>query len=137
MSLAISVVSSSKSNKMGFDDNDNEAVEKTSVNEETKRISEKGQDEETTVEESTGMTRTMSESSICATEDDEDDEAKKIELGPQFTLKEQLEKDKVFFFFNLNFLSLLYLLHCFNVSCSLLSLSRKCLSVFSFWFMCW
>ncbi|XP_024017851.1 rho GDP-dissociation inhibitor 1 isoform X2 [Morus notabilis] len=86
--------SSSKSNKMGFDDNDNEAVEKTSVNEETKRISEKGQDEETSVEESTGMTRTMSESSIYATEDDEDDEAKKIELGPQFTLKEQLEKDK-------------------------------------------
>ncbi|GMN36476.1 hypothetical protein TIFTF001_006047 [Ficus carica] len=92
MSLAIGVASSSKS--MGFDDNkkDNEAVEKSSVSEETKRKSEKGQDGEE--EEPSGMSRTISESSIYATEDDEDDEAKKIELGPQFTLKEQLEKDK-------------------------------------------
>ncbi|GLT41355.1 hypothetical protein SLA2020_154260 [Shorea laevis] len=34
-------------------------------------------------------------SSGCVTEDeDDDDQERKIELGPQFTLKEQLEKDK-------------------------------------------
>lgn len=44
--------------------------------------------------------RSASESSICATEDEEDDEGhKKIELGPQYTLKEQFEKDKVCLFF--------------------------------------
>lgn len=86
MSLAIGVVSSS-SKSMGFDDKDNETTE-TSSHEETKRSEEN-------VDEPTGMSRTMSESSIYATEDDEDDEGKKIELGPQFTLKEQLEKDKV------------------------------------------
>lgn len=40
--------------------------------------------------------RTPSESSICANEDEDDDDlAKKIDLGPQVTLKEQFEKDKV------------------------------------------
>ncbi|PON33048.1 Rho protein GDP-dissociation inhibitor [Parasponia andersonii] len=91
MSLAIGVVSSSSSKSMGFDDKDNEAGE------ETKRREEKGLVERENVvdEEPAGMNRTMSESSIYATEDDEDDEAgRKIVLGPQFTLKEQLEKDK-------------------------------------------
>ncbi|XP_062162070.1 rho GDP-dissociation inhibitor 1-like [Alnus glutinosa] len=37
--------------------------------------------------------RRMSESSIYATEEDEDDAGRKIELGPQYTLKEQFEKD--------------------------------------------
>jgi len=41
--------------------------------------------------------RRMSESSIYATEEDEDDAGRKIELGPQYTLKEQFEKDKVCF----------------------------------------
>lgn len=42
-----------------------------------------------------GMLRQMSESSIYATDpDEEDDEGRKIELGPQYTLKEQFEKDK-------------------------------------------
>ncbi|XP_062088227.1 rho GDP-dissociation inhibitor 1-like [Humulus lupulus] len=94
MSLAVGVVSSN-SKSMGFDDKDNEAVE-TNI-EDTKGKTEKGkeeEDEEETVDGSSGMSRTMSESSIYATEDDEDDEGKKIELGPQFTLKEQLEKDK-------------------------------------------
>lgn len=36
--------------------------------------------------------RSVSESSFY---DEEDEEAHKLELGPQFTLKEQLEKDKV------------------------------------------
>jgi len=42
-----------------------------------------------------GLVRRMSESSIYATDqEDEDDEGRKIELGPQYTLKEQFEKDK-------------------------------------------
>ncbi|KAL1320344.1 hypothetical protein AAHE18_14G050900 [Arachis hypogaea] len=40
------------------------------------------------------LRRHRSESSIVATEDEDDDHDKKIELGPQCTLKEQLEKDK-------------------------------------------
>ena len=40
------------------------------------------------------------------TEDEDDDEERKLELGPQCTLKEQLEKDKVssvsLFIFNID-----------------------------------
>ncbi|KAH0969962.1 hypothetical protein GBA52_022118 [Prunus armeniaca] len=44
---------------------------------------------------STGLVREPSESSMYVTEDDDDDdEVKKIELGPQCTLKEHIEKDK-------------------------------------------
>ncbi|KAF8031848.1 hypothetical protein BT93_D0921 [Corymbia citriodora subsp. variegata] len=39
-------------------------------------------------------TTSESESSIGATEDDEEEDVKKIDLGPQVTLKEQFEKDK-------------------------------------------
>ncbi|CAI8611686.1 unnamed protein product [Vicia faba] len=45
-------------------------------------------------ERKTNISRHMSESSIAATEDEDDDVDRKIDLGPQFTLKEQLEKDK-------------------------------------------
>ncbi|KAF5472705.1 hypothetical protein F2P56_009399 [Juglans regia] len=41
-----------------------------------------------------GIIQEMSEVSICATEDEEDEEGRKIKLGPQYTLKEQFEKDK-------------------------------------------
>ncbi|KAL1221842.1 Rho GDP-dissociation inhibitor 1 [Cardamine amara subsp. amara] len=37
--------------------------------------------------------RQMSESSLCATEEEEDDDSK-LHLGPQYTIKEHLEKDK-------------------------------------------
>lgn len=52
------------------------------------------------------MKRVESESSLYETEDEtEDAEGNKIQLGPQCTLKEQFEKDKVqilyfYFFFN-------------------------------------
>lgn len=48
-----------------------------------------------------------SESSICETEDEgEDAESHKIDLGPQYTLKQQFEKDKVQIFIHfLHFLS--------------------------------
>ncbi|XP_021895239.1 rho GDP-dissociation inhibitor 1 isoform X2 [Carica papaya] len=53
--------------------------------------------EENVEEESStghGMSRKNSESSICPTEDEEDDEERKLDLGPRIALKEQLEKDK-------------------------------------------
>ncbi|KAL1812952.1 hypothetical protein ACET3Z_023017 [Daucus carota] len=69
MSLAVGAVSSSNSNMGGFNEED----------------AEKSGDE--------NMKRSPSEASLSATDqEDEDDHA--IELGPQFTLKEQLEKDK-------------------------------------------
>ncbi|GLT69112.1 hypothetical protein SLA2020_412880 [Shorea laevis] len=78
MSLAVGLVSSSKN--MGGDDSE---------------ASETIRDESKTAEENpTGLSRKMSDGSLCATEDEDDDEERKIELGPQCTLKEQLEKDK-------------------------------------------
>jgi len=47
-------------------------------------------------ERGTALSRHTSEGSIPApTEDEEEDVERKIDLGPQCTLKEQLEKDKV------------------------------------------
>ncbi|XP_050212428.1 rho GDP-dissociation inhibitor 1-like [Mercurialis annua] len=55
---------------------------------ETKTRAKSGEDE-------CGMSRQMSESSIYGTDqEEEEDDERKIELGPQYTLKEQLEKDK-------------------------------------------
>jgi len=48
-------------------------------------------------EQGTSLSRHMSESSVAMTEDEDDDVDRKIDLGPQCTLKEQLEKDKVLF----------------------------------------
>jgi len=39
---------------------------------------------------------------IVADEDEEEEPKLELDLGPQFSLKEQLEKDKVSFFFFLN-----------------------------------
>ncbi|KAE9609531.1 hypothetical protein Lal_00006839 [Lupinus albus] len=81
MSLAIGVASStSKNNKMG----------ENADTCESKRI----EVEESGDEERTSLSRKMSESSIAVTEDEDDDVDRKIELGPQCTLKQQLEKDK-------------------------------------------
>ncbi|XP_019464522.1 PREDICTED: rho GDP-dissociation inhibitor 1-like isoform X2 [Lupinus angustifolius] len=71
MSLAIGVLSSTSKNNMAFDHHDANAD---------------------TSEERSSLSRKMSESSIAVTEDEDDDA--KIELGPQCTLKQQLEKDK-------------------------------------------
>lgn len=85
MSLAVSAVSSSKD--MGFDEN-KEGGEK-STNETVEANQEAS-------EEGGRMSRQMSETSMYATEE-EDDAASKLALGPQYTIKEQLEKDKVIF----------------------------------------
>ncbi|KAB1208686.1 Rho GDP-dissociation inhibitor 1 [Morella rubra] len=82
MSLAVSAVSSSKD--MGFDEN-KEGGEK-STNETVEANQEAS-------EEGGRMSRQMSETSMYATEE-EDDAASKLALGPQYTIKEQLEKDK-------------------------------------------
>ncbi|KAF3451819.1 hypothetical protein FNV43_RR07915 [Rhamnella rubrinervis] len=73
---------------MGFDEKGDgtggaEVSEKKTVAEAEENVGDTG-----------GMIRTVSEASIYATEDEEDDEGKKIELGPQYTLKEHIEKDK-------------------------------------------
>ncbi|KAG2688536.1 hypothetical protein I3760_09G100100 [Carya illinoinensis] len=90
MSLAAEAVSSSKS--MGYDEKSNEGEENSEASK-TKITGKAATDEGNTVE-SAELVRKMSESSIYATEDEEDEEGKKIELGPQYTLKEQIEKDK-------------------------------------------
>ncbi|XP_057416034.1 rho GDP-dissociation inhibitor 1-like [Lotus japonicus] len=82
MSLAIGVVSNCKS--MGFDD------DKHNVDTGKTAIDYASGDEH----HERNLTRHVSESSIAITEDDDDDLERKIELGPQVTLKEQLEKDK-------------------------------------------
>lgn len=88
MSLAVGVDSSSKN--MGLDDKDKS--NKSEVSGET--MPKTPPNEENVDEQSGGMSRQMSENSISVTEDEEDDEDRKIELGPQYTLKEQFEKDK-------------------------------------------
>ncbi|KAG4945975.1 hypothetical protein AAZX31_15G109700 [Glycine max] len=87
---------------MGFDDKlkDNEGA----GDDDASRVhaGKAGTDHEESEDEGGGggggggtLSRYRSESSIAATEDeDDDDEERKIELGPQYTLKEQLEKDK-------------------------------------------
>ncbi|KAG5252493.1 rho GDP-dissociation inhibitor [Salix suchowensis] len=78
---------------MGFDEKNKEEVSETAA-------TTKHSNEEHNVDEpkSGGISRKMSESSLYGTdqeeEDDEETNERKIELGPQYTLKEQLEKDK-------------------------------------------
>ncbi|XP_059624750.1 rho GDP-dissociation inhibitor 1-like [Cornus florida] len=86
MSLAVvGVVSSSKD--MGFDKNkDDPEKDSTRVSESpTEKLNQQGEK----------FGRQMSEGSIYATEDeDEEDVEGNLVLGPQYTLKEQIEKDK-------------------------------------------
>jgi Rho GDP-dissociation inhibitor len=99
MSLAVGVVSSSKI--MGYDEKTNEGEEHSEASK-TLTTAKTATDEENDSAPG-GLVRRMSESSIYATDqEDEDDEGRKIELGPQYTLKEQFEKDKVCFYSYLN-----------------------------------
>ncbi|KAK6283444.1 hypothetical protein POUND7_002396 [Theobroma cacao] len=88
MSLAVGEDSSSKS--MGFDKDGRDDSEASETKTEPKTPPNEGD----VVEHHPAIARKASESSLCPTEDEDDDEERKIELGPQFTLKEQLEKDK-------------------------------------------
>ncbi|KAL5182353.1 Rho GDP-dissociation inhibitor 1 [Glycine soja] len=89
MSLAIGVVSNCKSN-MGFDDNKGKEVPEMQHSGKTVHVHE----DESGDERGTSLSRHMSEGSIAATEDEDEDVERRIDLGPQCTLKEQLEKDK-------------------------------------------
>lgn len=91
MSLAIGVASNSES--MGFDDKSKEGATTPETHHHAGKYA--ATDDESGDEKGPGLSRHMSESSVALTEDDDDDVDRKIELGPQFTLKEQLEKDKV------------------------------------------
>ncbi|XP_044460586.1 rho GDP-dissociation inhibitor 1-like [Mangifera indica] len=89
--LFLAVGVDSISSNMGFDDKSNESGGgEVSGETETKTPPNEQVDDEPG---SGAISRHMSESSIIATED-EDEEDRKIELGPQCTLKQQLEKDK-------------------------------------------
>ncbi|XP_042480474.1 rho GDP-dissociation inhibitor 1-like [Macadamia integrifolia] len=97
MSLAVGAVSSSK--KMGFDENkDGEGKRRvtdaslpppspTPTEAALRGVGGGGGEGEK-------YNRQMSETSLYATEEEEDEEDGKLELGPQCSLKEQLEKDK-------------------------------------------
>ena len=109
MSLAIGVVSSSKN--MGFDGNKDGNKEVDKSNKAGTITKPEGNDDETRGK----IEREMSESSLCATEDEDENESDvegNIELGPQFTIKEQLEKDKVCFFKFVGMKMLLCVLKC-------------------------
>lgn len=96
MSLAVGVVSSSKS--MGFDENKGDGEEGNSASG-TNETGANHPDPE--IEPDTGgrVSRQMSEGSLYTTEDEDDDDTEaKIQLGPQCTLKELSEKDKVCLF---------------------------------------
>ncbi|XP_022723963.1 rho GDP-dissociation inhibitor 1-like [Durio zibethinus] len=88
MSLAVGEDSSSES--MGFDQDGGDDTEVS----ETKPASKMPPNEDNVEEIHPGISKNASESSLCPTEEEDDDEERKIELGPQCTLKEQLEKDK-------------------------------------------
>ncbi|KAH7856474.1 hypothetical protein Vadar_001764 [Vaccinium darrowii] len=93
MSVAIGVESSSSKRKtnMGFDGNKEEGI-KGKINQEGRKAEEEKE------EETVGrIERKRSESSIYDATEDEDESSDvegKIVLGPQFTIKQQLEKDK-------------------------------------------
>ena len=79
---------------MGFDKDGRDDSEAS----ETETASKIPPNEDNVEEHHPGISRKASESSLCPTEDEDDDEERKIELGPQCTLKEQFEKDKVGWF---------------------------------------
>ncbi|KAI3440197.1 uncharacterized protein J3R85_003812 [Psidium guajava] len=85
MSLAVGVASSSKN--MGFD-------EKSSTSKGNAEVKTPPNEENEDELQGEKIHRTPSESSVYATEEDEEEDVKKIDLGPQVTLKEQFEKDK-------------------------------------------
>ncbi|KAK3432179.1 hypothetical protein EUGRSUZ_E03927 [Eucalyptus grandis] len=93
MSLAVGATSSSKTMGHERDEKNSESGEKADVGADSRAKTPK-------IEESADgdpegkIHKSASESSIGATEDEEDDEGRKLELGPQYTLKEQFEKDK-------------------------------------------
>lgn len=93
MSLAVGIATTSKN--MGFE-------EKKGDGKSVSEITEKNHpDSQIQAEIGGRVTRKMSDGSPYTTEDedDDDDNESKIQLGPQCTLKELSEKDKVLSFY--------------------------------------
>ncbi|KZV16115.1 rho GDP-dissociation inhibitor 1-like [Dorcoceras hygrometricum] len=92
MSLAVGAVSSSKI--MGFNENTGDG--KVGIpDSDANKSDENNPDQEIVPDTGGRVSRQMSETSLYATEDeDEEDTETKIQLGPQCTLKELSEKDK-------------------------------------------
>ncbi|KAJ0234046.1 Rho GDP-dissociation inhibitor 1 [Hirschfeldia incana] len=81
----------SGSRNMGFDDNNKN---KDGDDGNTSKMASSHQHEGTDDEGAGGsLGRQMSEASLSAAEEEEDDDSK-LQLGPQYTIKEHLEKDK-------------------------------------------
>ncbi|KAJ0987007.1 hypothetical protein J5N97_005363 [Dioscorea zingiberensis] len=100
MSLAVGALSSC-SKDMGFDENKDKNGVLAMKEVEEKRGEgqcELEEEEEEEEEEKLNLPRQMSEASLYATEEEEEDEegksVKGIDLGPQLSLKDQIEKDK-------------------------------------------
>ncbi|KAI4371170.1 hypothetical protein MLD38_019436 [Melastoma candidum] len=90
MSLAVGATASSDSKNMGHHD-DKDAEGRAGV--EPVEATEKGAEDK--ADGSVGrIHRSPSEGSFYATDNEEDEEGRKLELGPQCTIKEHLEKDK-------------------------------------------
>lgn len=105
MFLAVGIAESSSSKRMGFDDKNVEGKVGAAANSEGNKGIIVGDSDPEIENETVGnnndnrVSRQMSESSIYTTDQEEDDDEtnNKIELGPQCTLKEQFEKDKVYY----------------------------------------
>lgn len=95
------MVSNSKS-IMGFDEKDKQSEEHPGEVSETKHPGHATTDDESGDDRGGRITGHSRQSSVAAT-DDEDDEERNIELGPQCSLREQLEKDKVLLRFLVSF----------------------------------
>ncbi|KAJ6741473.1 RHO GDP-DISSOCIATION INHIBITOR [Salix viminalis] len=95
--MSLEVGAGSNTESMGFGEKNKEEVSEAEA--EAAAKTPPGEEEHNFDEpKSGGISRKMSESPLYATdqeeEDDEESHERKIELGPQYTLKEQLEKDK-------------------------------------------
>ncbi|KAK6918771.1 Rho protein GDP-dissociation inhibitor [Dillenia turbinata] len=91
MSLAVETVSS-RSKNMGFDEKTKEGEVKNEVLEKELKAKEKSQ--ENCDESGEKFGRQMRETKEEEEDDEEEEEGLNIQVGPQFSLKEQLEKDK-------------------------------------------
>ncbi|CAH8291266.1 unnamed protein product [Eruca vesicaria subsp. sativa] len=79
----------SSSRDMGFDDNN----KKDGDDGNTSKAASSHQNDGTDDEGAGSLGRQMSEASLSAAEEEEDEDSK-LQLGPQYTIKEHLEKDK-------------------------------------------
>ena len=121
MSLAVGALSSC-SKDMGFDENKdkNGVLARKEVDEKRCEAKCAQEEEQDKLNLKLNLPRQMSEASLYATEDEEEEEeddeekgSKGLDLGPQLSLKDQFEKDKVFIFF-LSFFHTYFFFCCYD-----------------------